>query len=80
MTHREEAGEYTTRPLSGATWDIFAELVERNNGVFGGCWCLGFHPEGAQRGSHRRAAKEDRVRTDRAHAALVPLRRGPKRR
>jgi GNAT superfamily N-acetyltransferase len=62
---------YTIRPLDAATWAAFAELVERNNGVFGGCWCLGFHAEGGQRGAGRRAAKEDRVRTDRAHAALV---------
>jgi ribosomal protein S18 acetylase RimI-like enzyme len=62
---------YTSRPLDASTWSAFAELVERNNGVFGGCWCLAFHPEGSQRGSSRRAAKEDRVRTGRAHAALV---------
>jgi len=65
------APAYASRPLDASTWSAFAELVERNNGVFGGCWCLGFHPEGSQRGSSRRAAKEDRVRTGRAHAALV---------
>lgn len=62
---------FTTAPLDGSTWDAFAELMERNNGVFGGCWCIGFHPERGQRGLDHRAAKEDRVRTDRAHAALV---------
>jgi ribosomal protein S18 acetylase RimI-like enzyme len=62
---------YTVRPLTAATWDAFAELVERNNGIFGGCWCLGFHPEAKERGGIRRTIKEDRVRTDRAHAALV---------
>jgi len=62
---------YTTRPLDASTWDAFAELMERNNGVFGGCWCIGFHPERNQRGVSHRAVKEDRVRTDRAHAALV---------
>jgi GNAT superfamily N-acetyltransferase len=61
---------YAVRPLDASTWPAFAELVERNNGVFGGCWCLGFHPDGNRR-SGRRAAKEDRVRTGRAHAALV---------
>ncbi len=71
MTLRAGAGEYTARPLDGATWDLFAELVERNNGVFGGCWCIGYHPECGQRGISHRAVKEDRVRTDRAHAALV---------
>jgi ribosomal protein S18 acetylase RimI-like enzyme len=62
---------YTVRPLDASTWDAFAELVERNNGVFGGCWCIGFHPEGRQKGLDRRAVKEERVRTDRSHAAVV---------
>ncbi|MGA8114362.1 MAG: GNAT family N-acetyltransferase [Actinocatenispora sp.] len=62
---------HTTRPLDASTWDAFAELVERNNGVFGGCWCIGFHLDRGEKGTDHRAAKEDRVRTDRAHAALV---------
>ena len=62
---------YTVQPLDASTWDAFAELVERNNGIFGGCWCIGYHPECGQRGISYRAVKEDRVRTDRAHAALV---------
>ena len=62
---------YTVRPLETSTWAAFTELVERNNGIFGGCWCIGFHPEGRQKGLDHRAAKEDRVRTSRAHAALV---------
>lgn len=60
-----------TAPLSAATWDLFAELVERNNGVYGGCWCIGYHPECGQKGISHRAVKEERVLTDRAHAALV---------
>jgi hypothetical protein len=40
---------YTVRALDESTWDAFAALVERNNGVFGGCWCMGFHPEGGDR-------------------------------
>ena len=62
---------YTSRPLDASTWDAFAEVVERNNGVFGGCWCIGYHPECGQKGISHRAVKEDLVRTDRAHAALV---------
>jgi ribosomal protein S18 acetylase RimI-like enzyme len=61
---------YTVRPLDASTWAAFAELVERNNGIFGGCWCVGFHPERGQR-EGRRAVKEERVRTGGAHAALV---------
>ena len=62
---------YAIRQLDASTWDIFAELVDRNNGVYGGCWCIGYHPECAERGINYRDAKEDRVRTGRAHAALV---------
>ena len=64
---------YTVRSLDASTWDAFAELVERNNGVFGGCWCIGYHLEHRRYGTaiDHREAKEDRVRTDRAHAALV---------
>lgn len=62
---------YDIRELDASTWDAFAELVERNNGIFGGCWCIGYHPECGQKGISHRAVKEDRVRTGRAHAALV---------
>ncbi len=63
---------YDVKPLSEETWADFARLVERHNGVWGGCWCMGFHAEGAQRGSvDRRAQKERRVRDGEAHAALV---------
>ncbi|HEV7757891.1 MAG TPA: GNAT family N-acetyltransferase [Acidimicrobiales bacterium] len=66
--------DYTTKPLDPETWPDFARLVEANNGVWGGCWCMGFHPEGV--GRHKtpeqnRAEKELRVNEDRAHAALV---------
>ena len=59
------------KALTESTWPDFAALAERHNGVWGGCWCLGFHPEGQQRGGHRRDAKERRVREGTAHAALV---------
>jgi ribosomal protein S18 acetylase RimI-like enzyme len=66
------SGRYTTRPLDVSTWDAFAELVERNNGIFGGCWCVGFHTEYNRReASDHRALKEQLVRAGQAHAALV---------
>jgi len=37
--------DYTVRALDDSTWLAFAELVERNNGIFGGCWCMGMHPK-----------------------------------
>ena len=61
-------------PLDESTWPAFAELVECNNGVFGGCWCMGFHPQGDPADAEfatKRERKENRVATDRAHAALV---------
>ena len=63
--------DFTTRTLSPSTWPDFAALVHRHNGVWGGCWCLEFHPEGKERGAHRREIKEERVRQGTAHAALV---------
>jgi len=70
MAPPPRAPSYTTRPLDASTWDAFADLMERNNGVFGGCWCIGFHPEHGER-ENRRGVKEDLVRTGRSHAALV---------
>ena len=65
---------YTVKALDESTWDAFAALVERNNGVFGGCWCMGFHPEGVGKETTaelNRERKLERVRAGAAHAALV---------
>lgn len=65
---------FTTKPLDLSTWDAFAALVEANGGIFGGCWCMGMHPDD---GTHldapepHREQKLDRVRAGTAHAALV---------
>jgi GNAT superfamily N-acetyltransferase len=65
---------FTCKALDESTWPAFAALVERNGGVFGGCWCMGFHPEGV--GKHSTSAlnrerKLERVRAGTTHAALV---------
>ncbi len=55
---------YTTKALTASTWDDFASLVEAHNGVWGGCWCMGFHPEGFGRAHEpggNREAKRDLV-------------------
>ena len=66
---------YTIRGLDESSWPAYAALIERNNGVFGGCWCMGFHPEkfgGADPSAERnRNNKLARVRAGTAHAALV---------
>lgn len=66
--------EYTIEPLGAATWDAFARLVERHNGVWGGCWCTWFHPdypEKRQSAEGNRALKERLVNGGNAHAAPV---------
>jgi len=40
---------FTTKSLDETTWPDFAALVERHNGVWGGCWCMSFHQEGFER-------------------------------
>jgi GNAT superfamily N-acetyltransferase len=62
--------EYAVKPLDSNTWSDFARLVEKHNGVWGGCWCMAFHSEGTGTGKAR-SLKERRVREGRAHAALV---------
>lgn len=62
---------YTIKPLDAGTWDAFAALVERNNGVYGGCWCIAHHCEYQRGVSDPRTLKEELVRAGRAHAALV---------
>jgi GNAT superfamily N-acetyltransferase len=63
---------YTSRALDASAWDAFAELVERNNGIYGGCWCVAFHTAYHEREiSDNRALKEQLVRAGDAHAALV---------
>ena len=66
--------DYTTRALTEETWSDFARLVEANNGVWGGCWCMGFHPEGVGAGhtaSGNREAKQAHVRNGTVHQLLV---------
>jgi GNAT superfamily N-acetyltransferase len=66
---------YRVTALDESTWPDFARLVERHGGVWGGCWCMSFHPEGAGRAAaddeDNRTAKLRRVRAGEAHAALV---------
>ncbi len=66
--------EYVVRPLDPDTWDGFARLVERHNGVFGGCWCTWFHTMSADKErtyEGNRTLKRRLVGEGRAHAALV---------
>ena len=66
---------YRVESLSAETWDAFADLAARHNGVWGGCWCTWFHlypdPKDERRALGNREFKHRLVEQGRAHAALV---------
>jgi hypothetical protein len=62
---------YTIKALDESNWDAFARLVHANNGVFGGCWCMGFHPDDSREPALSRERKLARAQAGKAHAALV---------
>jgi GNAT superfamily N-acetyltransferase len=60
------------KPLSTQTWDAFAALAEKHNGVWGGCWCAWFHANTDEKKSlGSRAFKQRLVEHGLTHAALV---------
>lgn len=66
--------EYVVKALGPDTWDAFARLAERHNGVCGGCWCTWFHTFYSEKtfdADDNRALKQRLVSEGRAHAALV---------
>jgi GNAT superfamily N-acetyltransferase len=62
---------YKVGRLEAETWNAFADLVERNNGIYGGCWCAPNHVEYERGVSDPRTIKEQLVRCGQAQAALV---------
>lgn len=67
-------GDLTVQALTPRTWDAYARMMERHNGVFGGCWCTWFHTlqsEKTYSAEDNRALKQRLVEEGRAHAALV---------
>jgi hypothetical protein len=74
MSDTEPRPVYTTRLLDDDTWHDFAALVEANNGVWGGCWCMGFHVEGfvtPPSAERHRELKRAHVRARTVHQVLV---------
>jgi GNAT superfamily N-acetyltransferase len=64
--------DYKTKPLDVSTWPDFAHVVEANNGVWGGCWCMWYHnKDHGGTPAEKRQAKERLVAQGRAHASLV---------
>src|SRR5713226_10421320 len=65
---------FSVRELGSTTWPNFERVVEKHNGVWGGCWCTAFHLKRSEEkqwtGKHR-ALKEKLVRANQSHAALV---------
>lgn len=62
------------RALDTETWVDFERLVQKHNGVWGGCWCTAFHPKSPERGNsaeHTKSYKERLVKEGKSHAALV---------
>ena len=72
---RNPMTDYVIKPLYANTWDAFTRLVERHNGVFGGCWCTWFHTFHAEKtftAEGNRALKERLVeRGSRTRCARV---------
>ena len=65
---------YTVEPLTPQTWDAYARLMERHNGVFGGCWCTYFQTLRARRPTTPTTTARSSSGSwteGRAHAALV---------
>jgi GNAT superfamily N-acetyltransferase len=65
---------FAIRELDKTTWPDFVRIMEKHDGVWGGCWCVEFHlarGESNSMGRSRRALKEKLVGANRSHAALV---------
>ena len=71
------ASSYTIAPLSPETWPAFDALVQRHNGIFGGCWCIWFHPDGPERGQEPRHVLDVLEVPGRELAPGDPLADGP---
>lgn len=69
--HSVARKKYTIGRLEAETWEAFADLVERNNGIYGGCWSAPNHVEYRRGVTDPRTLKEQLVRSGQAHAAMV---------
>ena len=66
--------KFEIQALGRPTWPAFVRVMEKHNGVWNGCWCVAFHVarrEEPATAEARRALKEQLVRSNRSHAALV---------
>jgi hypothetical protein len=71
---RQTKARFLIRELGRETWPDFVRIMEKHNGVWGGCWCVSFHakPGGStQTAASNRAYKERLVRANQSHSALA---------
>src|SRR5438876_10038687 len=70
----KSVARFSVRELGPSTWPDFERMVEKHNGVWGGCWDTWFHMTPSLRkqwsGKHQEY-KEKLVRANKSHAALV---------
>ena len=74
MTGTTNTESLTIKALGPDTWDAFADLAERHNGVWNGCWCTWFitaHAEKSHTAEGNRELKKRCVEEGTNHAALV---------
>jgi hypothetical protein len=67
-------GEFVVKPLDESSWPAYADLIERHNGIWGGCWCMGFQTERKAEYTslaEKNADKYALICRGRSHAAVV---------
>ena len=70
----ESTTRFQIKELGKDTWPDFERMVEKHNGVWGGCWCTFFHltnEESKKWSGKHHEYKEKLVRANKSHAALV---------
>ena len=71
---RQSSARFQVKELGKETWPDFERMVEKHNGVWGGCWDTWFHMTPSLRkqwsGKHQEY-KEKLVRANQSHSALV---------
>lgn len=66
--------DFTVRQLDESSWPAYADLIERHNGIWGGCWCMGFQTDRKTVYTSLAEKKTDKhalICKGRTHAAVV---------
>ncbi len=68
---------FTVRELGPSTWNDFEALFAKHNGVWGGCWCMYYHSQGAfllggrMRASRNKQHKHALVSEGKSHGIIA---------